>query len=398
MAGIRGIIEKTGFRGVFTLFCVLMALPLGWGIFTGITIWLSPFVMLNSIFVLKSVVWLNGLAVIPLVLILWRKRWFCRHICPVGWGCDLVSGSRKGRGIPVKRIPPLGKWLALTSFIAALAGIPLFILLDPMSVFNGFFVFFSKGVSIPILLSFLGLPAILAINVPFPGIWCSRLCPLGGMQDELTTVKNILLKKQVREKRAKAISTTGRRFFLASGAGLAAGLLLPPYLKTAERRYLRPPGSVPEQTFNTLCLRCGNCIKSCPTEILTHHTDTQHILSWMVPEIRYNNGYCLEKCNRCSQVCPSGSITLFSKDVKNQLVIGMAEIEPDNCLLSKNRECDRCKAACSYDAITIEPGKEGILMLPVVSQERCVGCGACEVICPPGVIEIVPLASGHHFS
>jgi MinD superfamily P-loop ATPase len=81
---------------------------------------------------------------------------------------------------------------------------------------------------------------------------------------------------------------------------------------------------------------------------------------------------------------------LFSKEAKNRLFIGLAEIELENCLLAKNRECDRCKAACRYDAIKIEPAEGAVLMLPVVSPDRCVGCGACEVICPPGVIEIVP--------
>jgi ferredoxin-type protein NapF len=390
MAWIRRIIKKADFRGVFAFVCIFLALPLRWGIFTGMTVWLSPYVMLNSLFVLKSVVWLNSLAGVTLVLILLRKRWFCQHICPVGWGCDLVSQSRKGRGISIKKIPPLGKWMALSSFIAALAGIPLFILLDPMSIFNGFFVIFTKEFSIAVLLSFLGLPLILLLNLPFPGIWCSKLCPLGGMQDEISSVKNILLKRQVREKRVRTMVSTGRRFFLVSGAGLTAGLLLPSFLKPDERRYLRPPGSLPEQRFNTLCLRCGNCIKSCPTGILLHHTDPQHILSWLVPEISFNNGYCLENCNTCSLVCPSGSITLFNKNAKNQLFIGFATIELENCFLTKNKECDRCKAACSYDAIAIEAVEGAAGMLPVVSKDRCVGCGACQLICPPRVIEIIP--------
>ncbi len=390
MAWIKRIMSKASIRGGITMLSILFALPLGWGGFTGFTIWLSPFVMLNSVFVLKSVVWLNGLAVITLVLIFLRKRWFCKTICPVGWGCDAVSLYRKGRGYSIKKIPPVGKWLAIGSLAAAFAGIPLFILFDPMSVFNGFFVIFSRELSVPIVLSFLGLPFLLAINIPFPGIWCTKLCPLGGLQDEITAVKNVILQKQVKEERVKTITSTGRRFFLVSATGLLGGLLLPSFLTPVGKRYLQPPGSVPGDLFNTLCLRCGNCIKSCPTGILSHHMDMQNKLSWMVPEISFIDGYCLENCNTCSQVCPSGAITLFGKNAKNRLIIGIADIKLENCLLAKNTECDRCKAACSYDAIKIDKTEGAIRMLPSVIKDQCVGCGACVVICPPRVIEVVP--------
>ena len=83
----------------------------------------------------------------------------------------------------------MGKWLTIGSLAAALAGIPLFILLDPISVFNGFFMIFSGELTIPVVLSLLGLPLLLAINIPFPGIWCTKLCPLGGLQDEITSEK-----------------------------------------------------------------------------------------------------------------------------------------------------------------------------------------------------------------
>jgi len=390
MAWLKRLFNKTDTRSLFLLLSILFALPLGWGAMSGMSIWFSPFIMLNSVFVLKSAVWLNILAVIVLILAFWRKRWFCRNMCPLGWGCDLISSSRKGRGYPIKKIPPLGKWLAISSLVAALAGIPIFILLDPMSIFNSFFVIFSQKLAFPILLSFSGLPLVLAINLPFPGIWCSKLCPLGGLQDELISVRDLILGKQRQPKRIHSIRSTGRRLFLVSGAGLLAGLLLPSFIKPAKKSYLQPPGSLPADRFNTLCIRCGSCIKSCPTDILKHHMDPSELLSWMVPEISFKEGYCLENCNVCSQVCPSGAIILFDREAKKHLFIGRAEIGLSRCLLSENKECDRCKAACSYDAILMEQNEGSLQTLPVVIPEKCVGCGACVLICPPGVIEIVP--------
>jgi len=390
MAWIKTIAGKASMRGVFVCIAILFALPLGWEGLTGISLWFSPFLMLNSVFVLKSVVWLNGLAVISLVLLSLRKRWFCRRLCPLGWGCDLVSSLRKGRGRSIKKVPPVGKWLALSSLLAALAGIPLFILLDPMSIFNGFFVIFSQEFSVPVLLTFLGLPLVLALNIPFPGIWCAKLCPLGGLQDEITSVKSSLRKVEHRERTLRNMNSTGRRLFLVSGAGLAAGFLLSSFMKPREKSYLRPPGSIAESGFNTLCLRCGSCIKSCPTGILKHHMDPSQVLFWMVPEVSFTEAYCLEHCNTCSRVCPSGAITLFSKEAKARMFIGLAEIDLHNCLLTKNKECDRCKAACPFDAIKIEPAEGAFHMQPVVSRDACVGCGACVVICPPRVVEVLP--------
>jgi len=213
-------------RGVFVLITLLFALPLGWGVFAGITLWFSPFVMLHSVFVLKSVVWLNGLGLFVLVLVFLRRRWFCQKICPLGWGCDRVSSVRKGGGPSLRKVPPVGKGLAISSLVAALAGIPLFILLDPMSIFNAFFVIFSQELSLPVLLSFMGLPLVLALNIPFPGIWCSKLCPLGGLQDEISTAKKYLGSLQDRVRKMKSRGSAGRRIFLVSGAGLAAGLIV----------------------------------------------------------------------------------------------------------------------------------------------------------------------------
>ena len=84
----------------------------------------------------------------------------------------------------------------------------------------------------------------------------------------------------------------------------------------------------------------------------------------------------------------------FDREAKDSIFIGYAEIRVEDCLLSENKECDRCKAACPYNAITIEAGeKEAFRMQPVVSMENCVGCGACMIICPPEIIDIVPSSS-----
>ena len=176
-----------------------------------------------------------------------------------------------------------------------------------------------------------------------------------------------------------------------SGIGLLAGATIPKFLKPSPERIIRPPAAVEPVLFNSLCCRCGNCIKACPTDIIIPDIDFGNLLAWMTPVISFEKGYCLESCNLCSRVCPTGAITLFSVKAKSQLFIGTAKIVLDNCLLLNNKECVRCKESCKYEAIKFVAEKNILNVVPVVDIMKCVGCGACSVICPAACIEIHPI-------
>lgn len=378
-------------RRISTVVAVIVALPLQWKIFTGFFIWLSPFVMLNSFFMLKTMVWLNVAGWAILVISVFRKRWFCRYMCPVGLGCDAFSKWGIRRSNLVRKIPRIGKWLALISLGAALTGIPLFILLDPLAIFNGFFAAFTREVHFATVLSLSGLPLLFAAHLFLPGVWCGKVCPLGALFDEAANVKTWILKKTGTKEPLPAESGFGRRLFIATGTGLLAGIFIPKMLKSAPLVFFRPPASSPENIFNILCVRCGNCIKACPTGILKHYTESGNVAAWMTPEITFSKkGYCVESCTLCGAVCPTGSISPFSTDAKKKLFIGSIEIGLEKCLLTESRECDRCKAACTYDAITITPSGNSLVMQPVAELSKCVGCGACAAICPTETIRMVP--------
>jgi ferredoxin len=119
---------------------------------------------------------------------------------------------------------------------------------------------------------------------------------------------------------------------------------------------------------------------------------TGNILSWMTPEVIFSTGYCLETCNLCSTVCPTGAITLFDIRAKEGLVMGTAVINLENCLLFNNTECVKCRESCKYDAIVFTAHGNILNMAPVINNEKCTGCGACKVICPQSCIEINGLA------
>jgi ferredoxin-type protein NapF len=179
--------------------------------------------------------------------------------------------------------------------------------------------------------------------------------------------------------------------FIASGTGLLAGAFIPRLLKPDTKQFFRPPASLPGDLFNTLCVRCGSCIKTCPTNIIIHHSGNENITAWMTPEVSFKNkGYCLEDCNLCGTVCPTGSISPFALKAKKKLFIGSINIGLKECLLSEFKECNRCKSVCSYDAIQIVSA-QNLMMKPVADLDKCVGCGACAAVCPTETIAMIPL-------
>jgi ferredoxin len=376
-------------RTISFLVAVILAVPLSLKGLTGLFVWFSPFIMLNSVFSLKSFVLLNGLGILILVLILFRKRWFCNHLCPVGWSCDKVSGF-SNKTFVYRRIPDIGKWLAIISIVASLIGIPLFIIFDPLAIFHGFFSIFSGGFD-PVEILFCSFfPLLLLIHLFLPGIWCKKICPLGGLQVVADEAKNILKRYFNKTDPDNLVLNHGRRYFLISGIGLATGLVVPRFLKPSEEIIIRPPAAVKPGLFNLLCCRCGNCSRSCPTSIIKPVTDSAYPLSWMTPGLKFINGYCLETCNLCSRVCPTGAITLFNVEAKSELFIGTAEIELKNCLLVNNKECVKCKESCKYESIEFSVSGNILNSYPLISKKSCVGCGACAVVCPQQCILINP--------
>ncbi len=132
------MLRRKHIRSISTLAAAITSIPVVSGVAGGIYVWLSPNVMLASTIALRSVVWFNlwGLAV--LLLSIYRKRWFCRTLCPTGWCCK--QASRKARTIrPVKIPAGTGKCIAVFTLASAIFGYPLLLWIDPLVLFGGFF-------------------------------------------------------------------------------------------------------------------------------------------------------------------------------------------------------------------------------------------------------------------
>ena len=146
---------------------------------------------------------------------------------------------------------------------------------------------------------------------------------------------------------------------------------------------LTPPGSGSMRHFAQHCTGCQLCISQCPNEVLRPSSDLMHL---MMPEMSYERGYCRPECNRCSQVCPAGAIKLISHEDKASTQIGHAVWIKKNCVvLTDDVECGNCATHCPTGAIEMvpsDPENDESPYVPAVNEARCIGCGACEYLCP----------------
>ena len=146
---------------------------------------------------------------------------------------------------------------------------------------------------------------------------------------------------------------------------------------------LTPPGSLSAQNMALRCTGCQLCISECPNGVLRPSSDLMHL---MQPVMSYERGYCRPECTRCSEVCPAGAIKPIMPEVKASTQIGHAVWIKKNCIpLTDNVECGNCARHCPTGAIEMVPSNpddDESPYVPAVNEARCIGCGACEYLCP----------------
>jgi MauM/NapG family ferredoxin protein len=168
---------------------------------------------------------------------------------------------------------------------------------------------------------------------------------------------------------------------------------------------LRPPGAKPEAEFLSRCVRCGECMKVCPTNGLQPALFEAGAEGVWSPALKPRIGYCTYNCNLCGQVCPTGAIEPLRVEVKQKVAIGHSHFDKNRCLpYAKGIPCLVCEEHCPVpekaiklrEAKTIGPdGSEISIMRPYLVDERCIGCGICEFKCPlPGEAAVRVTAEG----
>lgn len=144
-----------------------------------------------------------------------------------------------------------------------------------------------------------------------------------------------------------------------------------------------PPGAQGVRHLARRCTACQLCIAACPNDVLRPSSSPATL---MQPEASYERGYCRPECTRCSEVCPTGAILPVTAADKSAIQIGHAVWVKRNCIpLTDGVKCGNCARHCPTGAITMvasDPDDPDSPEIPVVDTERCIGCGACEHLCP----------------
>lgn len=214
---------------------------------------------------------------------------------------------------------------------------------------------------------------------------------------------------RVAENVAENVEDKGRRAFLtvAATAGAAAvasaqvkvdgGLAVIEDKKIPERETpLAPPGAVSHAHLVRHCTGCQLCVASCPNNVLRPSGSPE---SFMMPEMSYERGYCRPECTRCGEVCPAGAIHRITRAEKSAISIGHAVWVRDNCIvIADGHKCGNCARHCPTGAISMVPmdaDDRNSLKIPVVDTEKCIGCGACENLCPARPLSAIYVEGNH---
>ena len=233
---------------------------------------------------------------------------------------------------------------------------------------------------------------------------CIESCKFGALKYARATQQ-----QEKQQTKQHEETDTGRRSFLI-GATLASTAVMAQEKKKvdgglaaiAERviperqTQLTPPGSLSAQNMAKRCTGCQLCISECPNDVLRPSTD---LMTLMQPTMSYERGYCRPECTRCSEVCPAGAIQPITPIEKSSIQIGHAVWIKQNCVaINDGVPCGNCARHCptgAIEMIPLDPDDGDSPLVPAINEAHCIGCGACENLCPGKNGQTAIMVEGH---
>ena len=149
---------------------------------------------------------------------------------------------------------------------------------------------------------------------------------------------------------------------------------------------IAPPGAVSFEHFNKRCVGCHLCVAKCPQKVLKPATFEYGLRGFMQPRVVFSlEHFCNFDCVVCGEVCPAGAILPLKMEEKHLTQMGRVVFVKENCVVyARNENCGACSEHCPTQAVKMVPygDPEVGLTIPETNVDLCVGCGACESICP----------------
>ncbi|MDH7513099.1 MAG: 4Fe-4S binding protein [Clostridiales bacterium] len=213
---------------------------------------------------------------------------------------------------------------------------------------------------------------------------CAAICPTDAVSFPAAT----------RPEKFEVVDFSRRKLILTSAlAAVAAPFFkITPARKRAADRLIRPPGALPEPQFLQKCVKCGECMKVCPTNALQPALGEAGPEGIWTPVLVPRIGYCEYYCSHCTQVCPTGAIKELSIEEKIKVVIGTAWVKKDRCIpYVLGSPCIVCEEHCPTSPKAIKLVKTEVKLpdgtvqtplAPIIDLDLCIGCGICETKCP----------------
>ncbi len=445
---VRWLIQL-GFLGLFVFLFIQTRYGAGAG-WQSILFRLDPLVFVITSIAQRAVLTTGLFALVIVIGTLVFGRLFCGYVCPMGTVIDLSDAVLKAKRRPASAWRA-GKYLVLiVMVVAALLGGTVLASLDPLTILQRslVLVFYPAATHFAGALfhtrtayytgswvAFGLLAAILALGLASARFWCRNLCPLGGFAalaskfslfkfrlsgecrqclacEKACPTGAIDVKagrldsgecigcraclgacpdKAIRytmHPRPQRVDVSRRQALVAIGSGIVLLPLAKNFLyQRFAGRLIRPPGAVPEPDFQNLCIRCGQCLKVCPTNGLQPCLFEAGAAGLWTPRLVPRVGGCEKNCNSCGQVCPTGAIRRLPLEEKSFARMGTAVVDKSRCIAwEQDRHCLVCDEACPIDAIAAvkDPAGIGIALRPKVDDRACIGCGLCESRCPVG--------------
>lgn len=134
-----------------------------------------------------------------------------------------------------------------------------------------------------------------------------------------------------------------------------------------KRTVPRPPYAIDEALFLEICNGCGDCVKVCPTEIITLQQDKAYL--------NLDMNHCTH-CGQCVDSCDSNAL---NRTESNK--IDAIPKFTSNCNNYLGTRCQVCVSSCPQNAISIAPEQ-----LPKVDESLCDGCSICRSDCYMGSV------------